>query len=1083
MTSVPKYVLKQEGNACILRQGKTLSFHFDADAESTQERHRLFFNCEDVSTPAMKNESGAELLYLLIDDSLNIEMAERDRYCLDFSASTPLPFPKRAVKKILWQPLTYGLYGYDTFTDRNDTWELGISVRAKNLKKEAGGYLRFRYERWSVKEGGDPRDTREAPDETVFLDIPTGTYAYTAILQTLCIGSTDTACVTVTLEGEGYTGEVYFEQPCLRDGAGRNLLPAFERGNLGLASFAWLGQNLSKREWPRFRITLNDTLCFEDEVFLKVHRFSPIEIPVPCGVLKEGNNTLSITYTSDYLEALPLAIDEVLLLEGKKEAFSLIHTPASVVWGEELALLVETEARETEILFESSDFTMVRETRFDDVDLRVLTLLPVKEKNGLSFSLSAAGEKKHYTVERCVRRAADGVRAGSGDMIYIDVSDKAAVVDYLKWYVAHGIGKLLTVRQVYRWGGQRHVNAAVWSLFTALCDALHIDYVLISDGRDLPSIATNPTLEMMAGERFLGRQLHERDGQLFYWTPADPREVMAPLDEFFDLAARLGREHPNTVEGAMRPFNLRWGEAGCTYRRNKSTHADVKEAHDVAAHALRELNAGGFPRHTGPAVMFKYFYQNGFDFAGFESMDGSTEVPLSFLRGASKAYGKKTFGAHLALQWSTFPHDTEGRYRRYLLSLFVPYLHGVTDINTEEGLWYMEAFYAYHHRLSEPCRRHREQLACFNDFVDTHARTGKLHTPIAFLHGRCDGWDGFSSENVFGMPFMKVGEAGASWKLLQHFYPLDSCESFGTAKTGYISAEHSKPFGIFSGTPNGCVDAVPVETGDFADYKLLIFAGYNLAEAEDLDRLLAFVHRGGTLLCAWPHLSDTTDHARLTSHAFHIFTHPMTALLSEGEASFVPDTVEGNELFVAENVVSGEILRTTDTGRPLVTAISHGAGKLVLVNALCYPAHPAVFSVYRETVASLTARVLDEEPLRVSCGTDVEYTVFRQADGTRHYYFLAVDWYNGRPEPRRAVITIDGASYELQVPFGAPVKLVTDGKSAVWPMNAQAEVLSLTDRAFLAQGAETETFFVARGGKITAHVLDFSDACHQKADL
>lgn len=242
------------------------------------------------------------------------------------------------------------------------------------------------------------------------------------------------------------------------------------------------------------------------------------------------------------------------MLAKKKEAFALIHTPASAVWGQELALLVETEASDTEILFESSDFTPVKETRFDDVGLRVFTILPVKEKNGLSFSLSAAGEKKNYTIERCIRREADGVRAGSGDMIYIDISDKAAVVDYLKWYVAHGIGKLLTVRQVYRWGGQRHVNAAVWPLFTALCDALRIDYVLISDGRDLPSIATNPTMEMMTGERFLGRQLHERDGQLFYWGP-DPREIQAPLDEFFDLAARLGREHPDTVEGAMRPFN------------------------------------------------------------------------------------------------------------------------------------------------------------------------------------------------------------------------------------------------------------------------------------------------------------------------------------------------------------------------------------------------------------------------------------------------------------------------------------------------------------------------------------------------
>lgn len=70
---------------------------------------------------------------------------------------------------------------------------------------------------------------------------------------------------------------------------------------------------------------------------------------------------------------------------------------------------------------------------------------------------------------------------------------------------------------------------------------------------------------MLEGVNFMGRQLHERDGLLFYWG-VNPREIEAPLEEFFDLAAN----------------------------------------------ALKNLSGDNFTRHTGPSVMFKYFYQNGF---------------------------------------------------------------------------------------------------------------------------------------------------------------------------------------------------------------------------------------------------------------------------------------------------------------------------------------------------------------------------------------------------------------------------------------------------------------------------------------
>ena len=40
----------------------------------------------------------------------------------------------------------------------------------------------------------------------------------------------------------------------------------------------------------------------------------------------------------------------------------------------------------------------------------------------------------------------------------MNFADSHDVCDYLKWYVANDIGKMITIRPVYHWGGQRMVN-------------------------------------------------------------------------------------------------------------------------------------------------------------------------------------------------------------------------------------------------------------------------------------------------------------------------------------------------------------------------------------------------------------------------------------------------------------------------------------------------------------------------------------------------------------------------------------------------------------------------------------------------
>lgn len=1061
----------------LLRKGECLECSYVVNSDEKMNC-RLFFTCEDALCPTMKNESGAELCYMLIDDSLNFEKAEKNRYCLDLSCRKPYPFAKRIMKKIRWSPLIYGLYDYDDFSDYKNNWSFGVSAKAENLVIHDGGYLRIRIDRWQKCGNKEVKDTTGEPAETFVIDIPCGTYPMTEYKSDLTINREDTACVIVTIEGKGYEGEVYFESPFLCDFEERNFLPDFDRGSLGLKSFAWFGQNLSKREWPLFEIAVNGKTFFDDEVFLKVHRFSPIEIDIPDDLINKGENIISIKYKSDYLDTIPVNIGEVILLRKEKTPFSLVRCPEEVITDEPLKLLVETQNDSTELVFLSDDFRLVKSKSFEGKKLQVLTVENVKEKNNLSFNLSCGDYIQEYTVKRCVRRIEDNVIAGSGDMIYIDITNPKQVCDYVKWYVANDVGKLITIRPVYRWGGQRHVNGEVWEFFTDICSEIGLLYVNISDGRDIPGIAANPSFDMLNGENFLGRQLHERDGQLFYWSPGvgRPREVFSELDEFFDLALRTAREEPEFIEGAMREENISYRDGIYSSRRDFSKNHDFEECSAIVADEVKFLSSDNFIRHTGPSVMFKYFYENGFKWLGAETMDGATEMLLAFLRGASDSFDKEKYGVHLALQWSTFPHNTMQRYRRYLLSLYIPYMHGVTDINTEEGLWFIEARFDYYNRLSEVCENHRIQKRRFNKFVRTHSRQGKFYTPVAFLHGRNDGWNGFYVSNLWGMPHISAGEESKGWKLLSHFYPLNTLEDYGMVKTGCILPDNDKPFGLFSGTPNGQVDVVPVEKGDLSKYKTLIFAGYNTADDNDFDRLYDYVENGGMLLLTWAHLTDTTLKSDIDSYNLNIKEHKLTKLLSVGKPEFVSGTKDKKELKVCANLSNCGVLEKTDSGDALVCCFTVGKGKIILVNTLYYPGNDTVYPVYSKLVEKFSIDAHKEDVLSVSCGNDVEYTVFKKENGGYDYYFTAVDWYNNSEKPRNCVITADGYSFNLEIPFGEIVKLSYADNIIVWPETDDTEIISVSKDRFTVQGEGKKIVFVVKDGKTEKYTVDFFDA-------
>ena len=1042
----------------VLRKNKSCEFAFDAVGIDKSAHHRLYMTIEDRMSSIFKDEPYGDKLYQLIEDSLNPDEACLDRYCLDMSEKKPRPFMKCAIVKRHWNGKpTDGLYGFKNAI--NNVWDFSIFAKAENLKIEDGGYLRIRFESWDIRPDVDTHVTAAAPDHVVLIDVAEGSYDYTKFGKDIKIDCDNTACVIMYVEGENYSGNVYFERPSLTASNGTNVIPRFDVAvpckNDRYREHNWLGMNLAKKEWPVFKIEINGKVVFEDETFLRIHRYSPVEIQLPDGVL-EDTNTVKITYLSDYHDTVPVAIKEVKIIEKPKAPFHIHYLPDNAVKGKNIALLIETEEDGMSFDIKSEKLSLLKEYTFKTKGLHVISLCGDNYQNNMEFTLTSGDFSVSATIRKAIERAEDNVTVGSGDLIYIDNSDLQAVCDYIEWAVAGKTHNLITIRPAYRWGGQRTVNPAVWEKFSELCNDMGISYVHMTDGRDLPGMACNPHPDMLKGECFLGVQQHERDGHAFYWGHR-PVSMHAIADTFFDVCARMYRETPLTTYYSRGGHNYGYDKDGYFLNKYMNARPDMKDAHTTAIRTLKNIRQTD-TRHTGPSVMFKYMYEAGWDWAGAETMDSSTEVLLSFMRGAAKAYKKDRTGVHHAVQWSTRPHDTNERYRRFMLANYVSYMQGATEINTEEGLWFLECQYTAHNRFSPACVNHADMQRKLLNFARAHSRSGSYYTPVAFVHGRYDGWFGFgASENLFGMNNIKRAEPENSWELLKIFYPQNVVNGGGV--TGYYPEGHGKPIGLVSGTPRGNVDVVPIENGDFSDYRLAVFASYNCAEKADMDKMYDFVVNGGTIIATPMHFSDITYREDIIANKVNIVDCALTNAIFNG----LPKFTDG----MCTNIVSNAtVIKTAQNGLPLVVEIEIGKGKAVLVNKLCYPANPSVMPIYKDLIINYSQKAHSQDVAKVTCEDDVQYTTYLQEDGSMHIYLTPVDWYNSPDGQRHATLTVGEYNYDICLDFAKITKIVVKDGIAVWTKDSDFDVLSVTP--IKVQGEGETTVFIAKDGKTDA---------------
>ncbi len=1066
-------------------KGKTIrphktgaEFEFELDGEENK-RYRLFTVGGTAQFYQWKNEPDAHFQYALLTDSLDTEHAERSQYCLDFSSKKCEPYVKRIYKKLLWKPVL----SYLKMTPVPKDWTAGFFASAKDLKidREKGGYLHMSVEIRRLREGVSRHSNRFAPDKTVVIDFAEGSYDMTEFSEALTIDPDKTASVSVWIEGREYSGEVYLELPYLTSSTGFNLLPDFSLPVHEKEHFAWLGQYFSRKEWPEFRVKLNGDTVYEGEIFERCHVGSEWEIRLPADKLK-GKNTISYELISDYHDPMPYTLLEAGIIESAGGDISLVSaTEMAKVGGRGYILLRTERAGMTVTLDALREYVSAPESiYFEEAGLHGIKLDCLKSGEHIAFTVRSGDSELVGEICKIVEGEEDGVITGTGDMVYIN-QNLESTEEYLSWYLSNQIGNMITVRPTYRWSGTRALDPEVWKLFCRLMNECSIKYVIMTDGREPVGLNANPDDEMLAGENYLGRQSHELDGAIFYWGTREISKNMTS-EQYADMHTRIYDEdgvHCWDKYLAERYVYDLCGEKTYMFK-NPMVERNMKVAADSAVERLR-THRSSFTRHTGPSVFFKYFLQSGTKWVGAETMYGNMEFLLSFLRGVKKSYGLSSVGVHHATQWSSTPHDAEEHFRRYRLALYVSYMLGADDINTEEGLWRLEEYYSKFHRFSNGCLGHTKQQKDFYKYVSTHTRKGSFYTPMAFIHGRYDGWIGFNNatgkiwgwDNTEGMVDGRFGDAERSWELFDVFYPL--------GEAGKILYCHNcptdRPLGFHSGTPKGQVDVLPVEQTNFAKegYKTLAFMGYNCAEDDDFNRLSDYVSKGGKLILTRAHMTVTTELNAIREYDLAYDENPFA--FSEGAPEFVENTYGGVPIEVCKNAVldNCEVLVKTEQGMPLVCHYTYGDGEVILFNANAYPAHKAIKELYREFLRKEADALVSEEAIWAECGDDVEFAVYDTDDGERHIYLLAVDWYRAPELMRRATIRVGNERYTIELPFGRMIKCVIKGDTLVYPHGESGEVLSVNDGKAKVQGEGRVIFTVCRSGKTTDLDLEFKE--------
>lgn len=317
----------------------------------------------------------------------------------------------------------------------------------------------------------------------------------------------------------------------------------------------------------------------------------------------------------------------------------------------------------------------------------------------------------------------------------------------------------------------------------------------------------------------------------------------------------------------------------------------------VAAH-VEERHADGWGNVAATSGNFYLDYEiaAGADIPMAEDFAYDLNLSSALSRGLFRQYDLPIWGTHLAHEhYSWIPYSSEFKFPLLRVAMLIKYMAGCKMILNESGGWYLEASLVTdsplfetmrvlpgHHRMRDPylgapfveeasknfdkinyhsptARAYRREISNFYDFVKENGTpSGQPETTLAIIKGQYDlGGPGFDPNGVVaGMhdlaeenPRWFSAQPERGWNIVRRvFFPAPP-----------VMDPWSNRF--LSGTPFGPVDVTSFARdnvdGDFlsANYKALLFAGWNTASEKQYRELCRYVENGGILFLSIPHLS------------------------------------------------------------------------------------------------------------------------------------------------------------------------------------------------------------------------------------
>ena len=880
-------------------------------------------------------------------------------------------------------------------------------VKQNMLKISDNGNFGMELGIYFNKQGRNVNDVYDSPDSTIFIPLPEGDINNTKSIERVIDISENLACILIRVGGKHFEGECWLESPqFIQKGVNVCSMPFVRHADRKNDMNYWVGVNMTTRNWPLWSLKINDKEIFRENIFDRASNVADFYIPLPDDI-NNGDRLELQLIKEKHRASYSYSIRSVELIEESMREFEVISVPKYVAKGERFGILLETNNNNVTLNVKSSNTinTPSQTLFFENPGLHVVEMRADRAGERIDLSFSSNAYKIDTFVTQVIDKLPDNIYLSSGDEIYID-KQYVPYNYFFKWYISHRVGNWYQFRPSYQWSGFRIANDTIIRHYVELLDRMRIPYAWQVEGRTLAGSKINPSLETLDTDMFMGKQAHENDGGYYYWRHFKYNGL------YCDMAARA-----RPYGGIFAKHRPIYTDHGTFIHYDPYGVNDMEEGARKFVDNLR-YSKGESTRHTGPSTLFRYLYQAGYEWLGAEQMYGPEETILSSLRGASRAYNKKSFGTLHAMQWGSFPYTDPKHALRHYMSLAVAYMHGSSHLNTEEALWVDEYM---NDRYSESGKAHLFSQHQMLDYIETHTRRGDIKSNIAVIQGRNDAWKSFDRGLLWSQESdkWKFNKACESFDLLRVFYPKNKLDACG-------------PEGWFTPTPYGTVDLLPVEAPleVMNKYKAMIFLGWNTFSESDFTHIRDYVFNGGTLLLSAAHINSELE----------------------------PD--KPVRLPANDNVVR-EMLGNDYRNMKGKNVISYGSGKIIYFASASYPAENDIMKDYEDEMHKLGKMYANEEYSSgwVKNSDNVGFSVWDSSD-RRTIFLLNTDW-ESDAMIHNAELVYGSSSFTIPVRrYNIETVHISHGV-AVYGLSNTTDVISITDEgnswAIKVQTTESDT--------------------------